>query len=129
MTEIAAINNSERNMVKLIKIEECAITAISIYFLTKHNLGFPLWSFVFLFFAPDISIVAYLINPKVGAFFYNLFHHRAIGLALIAMGMIFNYETSIMVGTIIFAHSSFDRMMGYGLKYTDNFKHTSLGWM
>ena len=129
MTEIMTINNSERNMTKLIKIEECAITAISIYFLTKHSLGFPLWSFLFLFLAPDISILAYLINPKVGAYFYNLLHHRAIGLALITIGMIFNYESVIMIGAIIFAHSSFDRMMGYGLKYTDNFKHTSLGWM
>jgi Domain of unknown function (DUF4260) len=129
MTDISPSKKPERNMAILLKTEELAITGVSIYFLTQHHSGFPAWSLILLFFAPDISILAYLKNAKVGAYFYNLFHNRAIGLALVAMGMIFHYEGVIMVGTIIFAHSSFDRMMGYGLKYTDHFKHTSLGWM
>jgi len=32
-------------------------------------------------------------------------------------------------GLLLVAHSSFDRMLGYGLKFPDDFKHTSLGWM
>jgi hypothetical protein len=27
----------------------------------------------------------------------------------------------------LFGHSAFDRMLGYGMKYTDSFQHTHLG--
>lgn len=27
------------------------------------------------------------------------------------------------------AHSTFDRVLGYGLKYPDSFKHTSIGYI
>jgi hypothetical protein len=29
----------------------------------------------------------------------------------------------------LLGHSSFDRVLGYGLKYDDDFKHTHLGWI
>jgi hypothetical protein len=113
----------------IIKIEEAAITAVSIYFLSKYNLGLPLWAWVLLFFSPDISMLGYLVNPRIGAYTYNLFHHRALALAIAAIGLLTACNIVIAVGILLFAHSSFDRMMGYGLKYTDDFKHTHLGWM
>ena len=30
-------------------------------------------------------------------------------------------------GIILFGHASMDRIFGYGLKFSDNFKHTHLG--
>ena len=33
----------------------------------------------------------------------------------------------MLAGIILFGHSSFDRILGYGLKYTDSFKNTHLG--
>jgi len=30
---------------------------------------------------------------------------------------------------VLYGHSSFDRLCGYGLKYVDDFKHTHLGWI
>jgi hypothetical protein len=33
------------------------------------------------------------------------------------------------VGLIFMAHSCFDRVAGYGLKYFDSFDHTHLGWV
>jgi hypothetical protein len=116
-------------MSTVIKIEEAAITAVSIYFLSKYNLGLPVWIWVLLFFSPDISILGYLVNAKIGAFSYNLFHHRAIALALAATGFFIHADILTATGLLLFAHSSFDRMMGYGLKFTDDFKHTHLGWM
>ncbi|MFN3665935.1 MAG: DUF4260 family protein, partial [Sediminibacterium sp.] len=30
---------------------------------------------------------------------------------------------------VLLAHSTFDRVAGYGLKYFDSFDHTHLGWI
>jgi hypothetical protein len=35
----------------------------------------------------------------------------------------------IKVALIFLAHSTFDRVAGYGLKYFDSFDHTHLGWV
>ena len=32
-----------------------------------------------------------------------------------------------IAGIILLAHSAFDRMLGYGLKYSDSFKNSHLG--
>jgi len=110
-----------------IKIEEAAITIVFIYFLSKYNLGFPVWLWVVLFFSPDLSMLGYLVNSRIGAFTYNLFHHRAVALILAAIGFFMHIDILITSGILLVAHSSFDRMLGYGLKFPDDFKHTHLG--
>ena len=112
-----------------IRIEEAAITAISIYFLSQNNLGISVWLWILLFFSPDISMLGYLMNTKFGAFTYNLFHHRATALAVLAFGFLNHSEILTAAAFVLLGHSSFDRMLGYGLKFPDNFKHTNLGWM
>jgi len=119
----------EKAMNIIINVEEAAITALAIYFLSIYNLGLPLWLWVLLFFSPDLSMAGYLINSRIGALTYNLFHHRAIALALLATGFLMHTDILITGGLLLAAHSSFDRMLGYGLKFSDDFKHTSLGWM
>lgn len=121
--------NHEKAMKFTIKIEEAAITALAIYFLTKYGLGLPVWIWVLLFFSPDLSMLGYLVNSRTGALTYNLFHHRAIALALLATGFLMHIDILIAGGLLLAAHSSFDRMLGYGLKFPDDFKHTSSGWM
>jgi len=116
-------------MKKIIQIEEVAITALSIYFLTVYNLGLPIWVWVLLFFTPDLSMLGYLINSRVGAYTYNLFHHRAVAILFAAVGLLIANNPVTAMGILLFAHSSFDRMLGYGLKFGDDFKHTHLGWM
>jgi hypothetical protein len=121
--------NQEKTMDITIKIEEAAITVVSTYFLSIYNLGLPVWALVLLFFSPDLSMLGYLLNNRVGAFTYNLFHHRGLALALLATGFFTHLDILITGGLLLVAHSSFDRMLGYGLKYEDDFKHTSLGWI
>lgn len=121
--------NHEKAMSVTIKIEEAAITAVAIYFLSIYKLGLPLWIWVLLFFSPDLSMLGYLVNTRIGAFTYNLFHHRAVALALLAIGFLIHKDVLITGGLLLAAHSSFDRMLGYGLKFPDDFKHTSSGWM
>jgi len=110
-----------------LKLEEVAMTAIAIYFISLHHLGLSVWVWVFLFFTPDIGMLGYLINTRIGAVAYNLFHHKGIALLLAALGYYFQNEMLLAVGLLLFAHASFDRIWGYGLKYPDSFKHTHLG--
>ena len=72
-------------------------------------------------------MLGYLINTRIGAVAYNLFHHKGIALLLAALGYYFQNEMLLAVGLLLFAHASFDRIWGYGLKYPDSFKHTHLG--
>lgn len=103
------------------------MAALGIYFLTIHNLHLSVWIWLLLFFSPDISMLGYLVNAKVGAISYNIFHHKAIAIALVALGFFMKIEVVMVIGILLFAHSSFDRMMGYGLKYYSSFNDTHLG--
>jgi len=88
---------------------------------------FSWWWFVGLFFAPDISMLGYTVNNKVGAFYYNLFHHLGIAIVIYLAGTFLTFPYLQMIGAILFAHSAFDRVLGYGLKYPDSFQNTHLG--
>ena len=114
-------------MKNLIKLEELGILVISIYLIYKLNMDLSWWLYLILFFSPDIGMIGYLINTKVGAITYNLLHHKAIGVALLMLGMYQSNEYLLLAGLLLLAHSSFDRILGYGLKYPDSFKHTSIG--
>jgi len=116
-------------MRNLIKLEELAITGIAIYYLTTLHIGISQWWYLLLFFAPDISMLGYLMGKKAGALLYNIFHHRLLAIAVFFIGILSQENYLILAGTILFAHASFDRIMGYGLKYFEGFKHTHLGVM
>jgi hypothetical protein len=108
-----------------LKLEELAMCLAGIYafsFLQFH------WTiFLLLFFLPDLSMLGYLGGNRTGAFFYNLFHHKGTGILLFVLGIYFDDQQLQLIGIIIFSHSAFDRMLGYGLKYEHGFKFTHLG--
>jgi hypothetical protein len=112
-------------MKNILKLEELAMLALSIVLF--NQLHFAWWWFLVLFFAPDISMIGYLVNTKIGAYSYNFFHHKAVAIAVGLLGFYMHNEIYMLAGIILFGHSSFDRILGYGLKYTDSFKNTHLG--
>ena len=114
-------------MKTILKLEEAAMTIMAIYFLSRYNLGLPVWLWVLLFFTPDIGMLGYLIDAKVGAVVYNLFHHKGIAIAIAMLGYYLHSDVWVAIGILLFAHASFDRILGYGLKYSDSFKNTHLG--
>ncbi|MGG9961722.1 DUF4260 domain-containing protein [Ferruginibacter sp. SUN106] len=114
-------------MKTILKLEEAAMTALGIYLLTIYNLHLSFWIWAILFFSPDIGMLGYLVNTKIGAAVYNLFHHKGIAIALAATGFYLHNDVLTAIGILLFAHASFDRIMGYGLKYEDSFKNTHLG--
>jgi hypothetical protein len=74
-------------------------------------------------------MLGYLVNTKAGAFTYNFFHHKGVACAVLILGVIQSNDYLLLAGLLLLAHSSFDRVLGYGLKYTDNFKHTNIGYL
>lgn len=110
-----------------LKLEEATMTALGIYFLTHYNLGLSFWIWAALFLAPDISMLGYLINTKIGAICYNLFHHKGVAIAAAMTGYYLQQDALTAAGILLFAHASFDRIFGYGLKYFNSFKNTHLG--
>ena len=112
-------------MKTILKLEELAMLACSIYGL--YLLGADWWWYLLMAVGPDISMIGYVAGNKAGAFSYNLFHHKGIALAVLAIGFIYYYPALLLSGLVLFGHSSMDRLMGYGLKYEKGFKFTHLG--
>jgi len=108
----------------LIQIEEATFFVFSIVLFLRLPFGW--WWFPLLLFIPDIGMVGYLINTKIGAVVYNIVHHRSISILLYTAGFLTGNSTLQLIGIILFAHSSLDRVFDYGLKYGDRFKHTHL---
>lgn len=92
-----------------------------------NRLSFEWWWFLILFLLPDIGMLGYVANSRIGALTYNLLHHKAIAIGLYFLGLYLSNEYVELVGIIIFSHASFDRILGYGLKYTTSFHDTHLG--
>lgn len=111
-------------MKTLLKSEELIQFLAAIYLFSR--LSFAWWWFPALILVPDVSMIGYLVNPLVGAVSYNIVHHKGLGIVIGLLGLMTGNQTLMLAGIILFAHSSMDRMLGYGLKYADSFKHTSL---
>jgi hypothetical protein len=98
---------------------------LSLYLFSSYNLSW--WWFAGLLLSPDISMLAYLINPRIGAAIYNLAHHKGVAISVYLIGIYLKNPGIQLAGIILFAHSSMDRIWGYGLKFPDSFNHTHLG--
>jgi len=114
-------------MKNLIRVEEAAQFLATIYL--NYQLPQAGWWYWVFFLAPDLAMLGYLVNARVGAFCYNLAHHKGIAVAFWLAGLYLNRVELQLTGLVLFGHSSFDRLCGYGLKYSDDFKHTHLGWI
>jgi hypothetical protein len=83
--------------------------------------------FAALFLIPDLSLLGYLANARVGSVAYNA-AHSYVGPALLALVALKVGAPSWLLGVAIWvAHVGFDRAMGYGLKYATAFGDTHLG--
>ncbi|TYR36365.1 DUF4260 family protein [Sphingobacterium phlebotomi] len=111
----------------LLKLEEVGQFLLSIILFTQ--LDYAWWVFPACLLLPDIAMLGYAVNPRVGAVAYNIFHHKLPALLVLAVGFCFQIPILSLGGIILFGHSAMDRIFGYGLKYGDDFKHTHLGWI
>jgi hypothetical protein len=115
-------------MKNLLNAEEAALLALAV-FLNQTTLPFAWWWYWALFLAPDISMIGYMVNTRVGAVLYNAAHHKGIAVLCYFLGWLLASPVWQFTGLLLLGHSAFDRILGYGLKYPDHFKHTHLGWI
>jgi hypothetical protein len=85
------------------------------------------WIYPVLLFVPDIFIMGYLRDTSVGASCYNVGHSYFLPSLAVLFGWEWHHILPIAVGIIWIGHIGMDRLLGYGLKYDDNFKNTHLG--
>jgi hypothetical protein len=85
------------------------------------------WIYAILFLAPDLSFAAYLAGPRFGAMIYNAAHSYLAPMAMMTFGFAASSPLVLSIAMIWLAHIGFDRMLGYGLKYTSGFGFTHLG--
>ncbi|HXA67751.1 MAG TPA: DUF4260 domain-containing protein [Bryobacteraceae bacterium] len=89
--------------------------------------GYSWWIFFALFLTPDLIMLFYLINPKVGGVSYNVVHSYLLPLGFTALA-VFLHETGMLAYLYIWmAHIGLDRLLGFGLKYPVAFRMTHLG--
>ena len=109
----------------LVKLEELALFGLALLLFSQLDYG---WStYALLFLTPDLSMIGYLANPRLGAWTYNLIHHKGLAVTLYVLGFVFSVPWLMFAGTLLLGHSSLDRVFGYGLKYGDRFQNTHLG--
>jgi hypothetical protein len=80
--------------------------------------------FAVLLLSPDLFMLGYLLNPKIGAAAYNLVHTYIGPILLLCIVWIANSPSALPFVLIWLAHVGMDRMFGYGLKYPTAFKDT-----
>ena len=114
-------------MKNLLKLEELGQFILSIMLFSR--LEYSWWVFPVCLLLPDLSMIGYLINPKIGAWMYNFFHHKLVAVLVLILGFWLNDPLITLAGVILFGHSAMDRVFGYGLKFNDHFQNTHLGWI
>jgi hypothetical protein len=114
-------------MKTLLNLDEAASLLLALFVFA--HLPYAWWWLPALFLVPDLSMLGYLAGPRVGAYCYNLAHHKLLALAVGATGWALGYPGLLLAGTVLLFHSSFDRLLGYGFKHTTGFGDTHLGRM
>jgi hypothetical protein len=106
----------------LLHLEGLAIFLLSLFAYSELGASWSL--FAWLFLAPDLAMLGYLMNPRVGAIAYNIAHTYVVALAITAFGFFGGNAFLLALGVIFCAHIGFDRLLGFGLKYPAEFRST-----
>lgn len=109
----------------LLRLE--GLTAFLAAIVLYIHFGFSGVAFVLFLLAPDLAMIGYKVNPRVGAMMYNLAHLYTVPALLLAAGWALSVPVLVQAGLIWMAHIGMDRSVGYGFKYATAFKDTHLG--
>jgi len=115
--------------ITFLRLEGLALlfAAVAVY----ASYDFSWLAFGLLLLVPDVSMVGYVHGTKLGAIVYNIGHSIVLPLTLSVSYLLISDAPSLLLqlSLIWFAHIGLDRILGYGLKHDDDFKHTHLGWI
>jgi hypothetical protein len=82
--------------------------------------------FAALLLVPDVSMLGYLVNARIGAIGYNSGHTYVLPGLLLVASLSLSQPLLLHIALIWFAHIGMDRAVGYGFKYFAGFKETHL---
>ena len=85
-------------MKTILKLEELAMFLACVYSLYIFDAAW--WMYPVLLLGPDISMLGYIAGEKIGAWSYNIFHHKGIAIVLIAAGFMIDNDALIKTGVI-----------------------------
>ena len=108
----------------LLKLE--GLTLFIAALVAYYTLAGNWWMFAALLLVPDLFMIGYFLNPVWGAAGYNLGHTYLLPALLLGAGWLMRWQLAVLIAIIWFAHIGMDRTVGYGLKYSTNFKDTHL---
>jgi hypothetical protein len=109
----------------LLKLENVFLVLLGLY-VYFGVYQFSLMVLLVTVLLPDVSMIGYLVNTKIGAVIYNLVHNLMTVVFILFVGIALNLNILILTALILFIHIFVDRIFGFGLKYSDNFQHTHL---
>lgn len=109
----------------LLKLEGFAVFLVALSIYWKQSFGWPLFGETVLL--PDVALLGYLVNSRVGARGYNITHSKLLPGALGVVAVTTGNVLFMALTLIWFVHIGVDRMLGYGLKFPEGFKITHLG--
>lgn len=108
-----------------LRLEGAAVLLLSFALYGEHGAGWIF--FLILFFAPDVAMLGYLRDARIGALLYNLAHTYTVPVLVGAGALLQQHDRLLAIALIWAAHIGLDRMLGYGLKQTTGFHDTHLG--
>jgi hypothetical protein len=109
----------------LLRLEGFAVAALTAALYART--GASWWLFAALWLTPDLSMLGYLYRPCWGARFYNAAHTYVLPGVLAVCALLLHASALLPFALIWANHIGVDRMLGYGLKYSDGFGFTHLG--
>jgi len=109
----------------LLRLEGLAVAAISVVLYART--GAHWWLFALLWLVPDLSMLGYLRGACWGARCYNAVHTYVMPAVLALSTLLLHAPWLLPIALIWANHIGVDRLMGYGLKYSDGFGWTHLG--
>ena len=118
----AAVHGS---VLKLLRLEGLAVAVVTVVLYART--GASWWLFAALWLVPDLSMLGYLADACLGARVYNAAHTYVLPGALALSALLLRVPLLLPLALIWINHIGIDRLMGYGLKYSDGFGWTHLG--
>ena len=114
-----------KSISSVLRVESLGFFILSVWLYAVLQMSW--WLFAVLLFIPDIFMVGYLKNARLGARIYNIGHSYLTPLLVLFALWLFSSPISLPIALIWLAHISMDRALGYGLKLETGFKDTHLG--
>lgn len=113
------------SVLTLLRLEGLAVAAVTAVLYART--GASWWLFAALWLVPDLSMLGYLAGSCWGARVYNAVHTYVLPGALALSSLLLQAPILLPLALIWINHIGVDRLMGYGLKYSDGFGVTHLG--